>query len=567
MSTTLNTDHPVVKAGAGAAGFLDRRVSSNKFLKKNLGKVFPDHWSFMLGEVALYSFIVLLLSGTFLTLFFVPSQTEIIYNGSYEPLNGIKMSDAYASTLNISFDVRGGLLMRQIHHWAALLFVASVTVHLLRVFFTGAFRRPRELNWVVGTGLLTLALGAGFTGYSLPDDLLSGTGIRIVSGIVQSIPLVGTYVHFFLFGGEFPGTAIIPRLYTIHVLLIPGVILALITVHLMMVWYQKHTQFPGAGRTNDNVVGYPLFPVYTAKAGGVFFVVFGVCALLGAFATINPIWLYGPYTPSEITAGSQPDWYILFLEGALRIFPNWETNVLGYTFSWNVLIPAVVLPGIMFTVMALYPWIERWATGDGSEHNLLDRPRNAPVRTALGAMALSFYVLLVIGGSNDIIASNFEVSLNAVTRVLQVLVFVVPPLVFVFTKRICLSLQRRDRERLLHGDEAGIIKRLPHGEFIELHKPVDEEKIAVLKASRHSHYEPIDLGPEVDENGVKRKGLRKKKLQARLSRWYFADSVRPVTDEEIAEAHSHEAHPELPEHDAATAAEGTRELEHGHHDR
>jgi ubiquinol-cytochrome c reductase cytochrome b subunit len=565
MSTV--SPHPVHKAGAGAATFLDQRVSSNKFLKKNLGKVFPDHWSFMLGEVALYSFIVLLLSGTFLTLFFVPSQTEIIYNGSYEPLNGIKMSEAYASTLNISFDVRGGLLMRQIHHWAALLFVASVTVHLLRVFFTGAFRRPRELNWVIGTGLLTLALGAGFTGYSLPDDLLSGTGIRIVSGIVQSIPLVGTYLQFFLFGGEFPGTAIIPRLYTIHILLIPGIILALITAHLMMVWYQKHTQFPGPGRTNTNVVGFPLFPVYTAKAGGFFFIVFGLCALFGAFVTINPIWLYGPYTPSEITAGSQPDWYIGFLEGALRIMPNIEWNVLGYTISMNVLFPSVILPGIMFTLLGLYPWIERMATGDKSEHNLLDRPRNAPVRTALGAMALSFYGLLWIGGGNDLIADAFGLSLNAITRTLQVLIFVVPPIVFVITKRICLSLQRRDRDRLLHGDEAGIIKRLPHGEFIELHKPVDPAKIAVLKASRHSDYLPLEVGPEVDENGVKAKGLRGRKVRAAISRFYFADRVPPVTDEEIAEAHSHEAHPELPAHDAATAAEGVRELEHGHQDR
>src|SRR4051794_39701262 len=277
---------------------VDERFTIAAPLRRGLNKVFPDHWSFMMGEIALYSFIILLLSGTYLTFFFDASMGETTYHGRYELLRGVEMSRAYASTLDISFDIRGGLLMRQIHHWSALIFVASVSVHLLRVFFTGAFRRPREINWLIGVGLLTLAILEGFAGYSLPDDLLSGTGLRIASGIVEAIPVVGTYAYMFVFGGEFPGTAFIPRLYTVHVLLIPGIILALITAHLMMVWYQKHTQFPGPGRTEKNVVGFPLMPVYMAKAGGFFFIVFGVSALLGALVTINPIWAYGPYTPT-----------------------------------------------------------------------------------------------------------------------------------------------------------------------------------------------------------------------------------------------------------------------------
>ena len=321
----MTTTSPVEKAGGATATYVDERIGSNKFLSRNLGKVFPDHWSFMLGEIALYSFIVLLLTGVFLTLFFKPSMIEVIYDGSYVPLNGIKMSEAYASTLDISFDVRGGLLMRQIHHWAALIFVAAMAVHMFRVFFTGAFRKPREFNWVIGVALMTLALLAGFSGYSLPDDLLSGTGLRIARGIMQAIPVVGTWTAFLLFGGEFPGTDFIPRLYTVHILLIPGLILGLVTAHLMLVWTQKHTQFPGPGRTNDNVVGYPLLPVYMAKAGGFFFIVFGVIALIGGLVTINPIWVFGPYMPDQVSAGSQPDWYIGFLDGALRIMPNWET--------------------------------------------------------------------------------------------------------------------------------------------------------------------------------------------------------------------------------------------------
>ena len=362
-----------IERGIGATGsWVDERLRGAGFLKRTLNKVYPDHWSFMLGEIALYSFIVLLLSGTFLTLFYKPSMVEVVYEGSYVPLRGVEMSEAYASSVELSFDIRGGLLMRQIHHWAALLFIAAMVVHSLRAFFTGAFRKPRELNWLLGVGLLTLGLGAGFTGYSLPDDLLSGTGLRIAEGIMLAIPLVGTYVSYFIFGGDFPGSDFIPRLFTVHILLIPGIIIALITFHIFLVVVQKHSQWPGLGRTQHNVVGYKFFPIYMSKAGGFFFVVFGVLALLGGLAQINPVWLFGPYNPTQITAGSQPDWYIGFMDGALRAMPNWESNILGHTISWNILIPAVVVPGFAFTVYALYPFIERWVTGDKREHHVLD---------------------------------------------------------------------------------------------------------------------------------------------------------------------------------------------------
>ena len=304
------------------ANYVDERTGAAAWMKKNLQKVFPDHWSFMLGEIALYSFVILLLSGTFLTFWFDPSMRHVVYEGSYQPLKDVEMSAAYASALHISFDVRGGLLMRQIHHWAALIFAAAIVVHLLRVFFTGAFRKPREFNWILGVALLTLAIVEGFLGYSLPDDLLSGTGVRIAHAIIQSIPVVGTYLSFFAFGGAFPGEVFIPRIYIVHVLLLPGIFLALITVHLMLVWYQKHTQYPGPGRTEKNVVGYPLMPVYMAKAGGFFFIVFGVTAFLGAVASINPIWLYGPYTPGQISAGSQPDWYMGWLDGFCLLYTS-----------------------------------------------------------------------------------------------------------------------------------------------------------------------------------------------------------------------------------------------------
>ena len=534
---------PIEQVGGKGYTWVDDRVPASTFLKRNLNKVFPDHWSFMLGEIALYSFIILLLTGTFLTFWFKPSMTEIIYDGSYLPLNGVKMSEAYASTLDISFDVQGGLLMRQVHHWGALFFVGAISVHLLRVFFTGAFRKPREINWVIGVTLLTLALLEGFAGYSLPDDLLSGTGLRIAQGIMLSIPLVGTWMSSFVFGGEFPGIDFIPRLFTVHVLLVPGIILALITVHLMLVWYQKHTQFPGPGRTERNVVGFPLFPVYTAKAGGFFFVVFGVTALMSGLFQINPIWMYGPYVPDQVTSGSQPDWYIGWLEGGLRLMPNIEIPLWGNTLSINILVPAVILPGIIFTVMALYPWIEQWATGDRRFHNLLDRPRNVPTRTALGAMSLAFYGLLWVEGGNDIIARTFNLNVNAITWVMRVAIFVVPPLVFVATKRICLALQRRDRDKLLHGYESGVIKRLPSGEYYEVHRPLHRDHAAKL-AARHDP-QPLPAPPKTDDRGIKTPGYWHKSLQARMSRFFYGESIPAVTPAEIEAAREHGEHENL----------------------
>jgi len=502
------------RIAGNVAGYIDDRTGAAAWAKKNLTKVFPDHWSFMLGEIALYSFVILLLSGTFLTFWFDPSQQEVVYNGSYAPLSHVSMSASYASTLHISFDVRGGLLMRQIHHWAALIFMAAIVVHLLRVFFTGAFRKPREANWLIGIGLLTLGIVEGFLGYSLPDDLLSGTGIRIAEAIIQALPVVGSYLSFFAFGGAFPGHVFIPRIYIVHVLLLPGIFLALITVHLMLVWYQKHTQYPGPGRTEENVVGYPLMPVYMAKAGGFFFIVFGITAFLGAVASINPIWLYGPYTPGQISAGSQPDWYMGWLDGLVRMAPPLETHAFGHTISWNILIPGLIIPGILFTGMALYPFIESWITGDKKEHHLLDRPRNAPNRTALGAMSLSFMLIALANGGNDIIATHFHLTINGIMWFTRFGLFIVPPIVFIITKRICLSLQRADREIVLHGRETGRLVMTPEGEFIEVHAELTPEQ----KWTLTQHEQPIALSaPTADAHGTSSKAGLKGKLRARMS--------------------------------------------------
>ncbi len=523
------------RIAGSVANYVDDRTGAAKWMKKNLTKVFPDHWSFLLGEIALYSFVILLLSGTYLTFWFDPSQREVIYDGSYEPLAGVEMSAAYASTLDISFEIRGGLLMRQIHHWSALIFMAAIVVHLMRVFFTGAFRKPREFNWIIGVGLLTLGIVEGFLGYSLPDDLLSGTGVRIAQAIIQAVPVVGSYLSFFAFGGAFPGEAFIPRIYIVHVLLLPGIFLALITVHLMLVWYQKHTQYPGPGRTEKNVVGYPLLPVYMAKAGGFFFIVFGVTAFLGAVASINPIWLYGPYTPGQVTAGSQPDWYMGWLDGLVRMAPPLETYLFGYTISWNILIPGLIVPGIIFTGMALYPFIESWMTGDKREHHLLDRPRNAPNRTALGVMSITFMLVALINGGNDILATTFDLTINQMMWFTRIGIFVLPPIAFVVTKRLCLSLQRADRELVLHGRETGRLVMMPHGEFVEVHEPISAEKAWLL--TQHEQNPPLQL-EEFDAAGVRRPKALKNRLRARLSKAH-AVAVPKVTAEDLKEIEHH----------------------------
>jgi ubiquinol-cytochrome c reductase cytochrome b subunit len=535
-------------ATAIAANYIDERTSISGLVKELGRKIFPDHWSFMLGEVALYSFIVILLTGTFLTFFFQASMAEVTYDGTYLPLKGIDMSAAMNSTLHISFDIRGGLLMRQVHHWAALLFVASIGLHMLRIFFTGAFRKPRELNWVIGFVLFILAMAEGFTGYSLPDDLLSGNGLRIIDGLVKGLPVIGTWTSYLLFGGEFPGTEIVGRLYTLHILLLPAILVAALGVHLLLLVINKHTQFAGPGKTNDNVVGVPIMPVFAAKAGGFFFIVFGVIVLMASFFTINPIWEYGPYDPSPISAGTQPDWYIGFADGALRLVPsNWGFMIGPWTFSLNIVAPVVVL-GLFIVVVLIYPFVEGWVTGDKREHHIADRPRNAPTRTAIGAAGVTFYAVLWAAASSDLIATHFGLSIEGVIRSLQILLIVGPIIAYQAAKRVSLALQKKDREIALHGYESGRIVRLPGGEYIEVHEQLsDYERWRLLS---FEDYKPLMLRP--DAKGRISAGQRTRAL---LSNWFFEDRIAPVSATELEQSHG--------DHGAVEAGEG-HAVESGH---
>ncbi len=531
ISTELAPNRGARFTGA-AANYIDERTSISGLVKELGRKIFPDHWSFMLGEVALYSFVVILLSGTFLTFFFQPSMAEVTYGGSYVPLKGIQMSAAYSSALNISFDVRGGLLFRQIHHWAALLFIAAIGLHMLRVFFTGAFRKPREINWFIGFVLFILAMAEGFTGYSLPDDLLSGNGLRIIDGIIKGMPVIGTWTSYLLFGGEFPGTKLVAMFYSIHILLLPAILVAALGVHLLLMIVNKHTQFAGPGRTNENVVGVPIMPIFAAKAGGFFFVVFGVIVLIASFFTINPIWTYGPYDPSPVSAGTQPDWYIGFADGMLRLIPHgWEVVWLNHTYSFNIIVITVVLL-VFLGLVAFYPFIEGWITGDKREHHIADRPRNAPTRTAIGAAGVTFYAVLWAAASSDLMSTHFNLTIEGVILFLQVLFFLGPVLAFAITKRICLGLQKKDREIALHGFESGRIVRLPGGEYIEVHEQLDDYERWRLVS--FNEYTPLMVRPDAQGRISVTQRAR-----AALSRWFFEDRIAPVTKTDIERSAGH----------------------------
>lgn len=540
MSTaTLKEDNKQKPLGGrfigATANYLDERTSLSGLVKELGRKIFPDHWSFMLGEIALWAFVAVFLSGTFLTFFFQASMAPTHYTGAYAPLRGVEMTAAFESALRISWDIRGGLLVRQIHHWAALVFIAGIGIHMLRVFFTGAFRKPRELNWVIGFVLFILALAEGFTGYSLPDDLLSGNGLRIIDGMIKGLPLIGTWTSFLIFGGEFPGDDIVGRLYTMHILLLPLLVIAFIVLHLMLMVINKHTQFAGPGRTNDNVVGYPMMPVYMSKMGGFFFIVFGVIVLIASFFQILPFWDYGPYDPSPISAGTQPDWYIGFADGALRLAPPHLDVILGnFTLSLGIVIPVLVL-GLFIVVVAIYPFLEAWITGDKREHHIADRPRNAPTRTAIGVAGMIFYAVLWAAASSDLMATHFMLTMEGVIHALQALLFVGPILGYFVTKRICIALQKKDREIVLHGYESGRIVRLPGGEFIEVHQPVDVYDR--WKLIDYTSYEPLVVRPNAKGRIPWHQNLR-----SSISRWFYEDRLQPLTQAEIAAADAHQQH-------------------------
>jgi ubiquinol-cytochrome c reductase cytochrome b subunit len=486
--------------------------------------VFPTRWSQLFGHLAVFSFVVLLLSGVLLSLWFEPSMRQVVYDGGYAPLRGVPMSEAYASTLDISFEVRGGLLVRQIHQWASLVFVAALSAHLLRLFVTGAFRGWRRLSWLFVLTMLVLGIVEAYLGHLLPDDLLSGTSLRVTEGYLLGIPVVGTALAWLVYGGEFPGDDIIPILNAVHVFVLPIVVIGAFVGYLLT----TNRRARPAARSTATVAGDPVMRRHAARMGGLALLVFGVIVVMAATIQVNPVWLWGPADPAVATAGSQPPWYVGFLDGAVRLMPAWDPHVFGHELTLSVIVPVVILPGVVLGTLALYPWFEQYATRDRRHPDILDRPRNMPVRTGLAAAFVAFYVVLLIAGGNDIVARTLHLSVNAATRFLQVCVLVVPPLAFWITKRICLGLQLRDHDEVVHGRETGIITATPAGGFTESHKGLSPSAVEVRTA--HPDWTPIDRGAPTDANGVPNPSYQADRHRALLSRFYFSDVVRKPTE-------------------------------------
>lgn len=509
---------------------LAERIGNARVLGRRIGDVWaglrgrrvPSHWTNLFGVVTFASLAVLVLTGIWLMFFYTPSGDAATYTGSYAPLHGVESSKAFASTMWITFDVAGGRLIRQAHHWAALLLPASIVLQLVATFFTGAFRRPRRGMWVLLFLVFVSALAAGWSGYALPDDMLSGTGLRIVEGIVLGIPVVGTWLASVMFGGSFPGQ-IIENLYPLHVVVFPGALVVLVALRAVAAWRHRPMQFPGRGRTEQNVVGVPLVPTAAALAGGLFVLVAGLLVAISATVTVSPIWLYGPGDPGNAGAGSQPDWYTGFLDGALRLVPpGWEVVWFDRTWTLAILAPLGVV-GVFFLIVAAYPFLEEWVTGDSRDHHLLDRPRVAPTRTGIGVAGLVFSGVLWTAGGADIIATAFSLSIENVIATLQFALIVGPFVAFAVTRRVCLGLQRKDHDLLRHGFETGRIVRLPGGEYVDVHQPLDESeraRIAVPEALPAQDLRRIPLGAST----------LAQRLRARLQDFYLGGRIDAEPD-------------------------------------
>ncbi|HET9742654.1 MAG TPA: cytochrome bc complex cytochrome b subunit [Terriglobales bacterium] len=451
--------------------WFDSRLHLAKFVRKAVNHVFPDHWSFLLGEIAMYSFIILVITGAFLALFFNASAAKVVYHGSYAGLQGVHMSAAYKSAIDISFDVRGGLLVRQMHHWAALIFVCAIVTHIARIFFTAAYRRPREINWIIGLTLLLLALGNGYFGYSIPGDLLSGAGLRVAYSITISVPIIGPWLAYVFLGGNIPSDMTIPRMYGWHIFLVPALISILLGLHLGIIWRQKHTNYPGPRRTDATIVGSRLWPSYTAKSLGLFFLLFGLVALLGALVQIDPIWVYGPYDPAAASPGAQPDWYLGWIEGAMRMFPAVNLHF------WNWLVPEVFFPAFLFPCLVflalyLFPFFERFISLDRQPHNVLRLPYQQPFNTAFGCGAFIFFLTLLFAGSDDVIAVATGGSVVIIRAALRTAFFVAPPLTFALVYLLCKRKNRRSESAATLMAENPILEDEPTASALEFEKPV-----------------------------------------------------------------------------------------------
>lgn len=429
----------------------------------------PLRMASLLGVVSLACLVVLLLTGLLLMRWYDPSSDQVTYTGSYPLLQGVPVSRAYASVLHISWEVRGGLLVRQAHHWAALMLPASLMLQMLCTFFSGGFRRPRQWSWVLLSATFLLALAGGWSGYGLPGDLLAGTGLRIFQGILLGTPVIGTRATYLVFGGEFPGL-VLERLYWLHVAVVPVLLLLVLAARAVLAARRRPAQPAGPRSTEHVVVGLPV-RAWAARALGLFLVSCGVIGALAGAVTIAPVWRQGPASTGHAGAGSQPDWYTAFLDGGLRLVPpGWETTWFDGTIPWALLLPQAAVATFLVLV-TLWPFLEARLTRDRAEHHVLERPRDRPTRTAFGVAGLVFFCGLWLAGATDIVTTQLSIAFELQAVVLRTVVLLGPLVAFPVTRGLCQGLRAAEQERLLHGAKTGRIERDPGGGYSEIHRP------------------------------------------------------------------------------------------------
>ena len=418
---------------------LDQRVQLRGPTREAANKVFPANWSFLIGEVAAISFIVLVVTGIFLTLFYRASTDPVTYDGANEFFAGTTLPAAFESVVRLSDDIPGGLFMRRVHRAASHLFIASIVLHLLRIMLTGAFRRPREINSHIGIGLLTLAIGEGFLGYSLPYDSLAGTGLRVAYSIVLSIPYVGENVAFWVFGGEFPSGDIIPRFHALHVFVLPLLLSTLIAVHIAILVRQKHTQMPKPDVDGHRyIVGKPLWPGQFAESTTLLLFVGGLLVFTATFIPWSDVELLGPYIAGEVGNNAQPDWFMFWIDGLLRAIPAFEFTILGATFN-ALFLAGAVIPGILFGLLFAYPFIERKVYGLEGDWHVLTNPLDIPLRAAMVMGTFSFVLISSANATNDILSRMTGITIEDLVFFFRLAMLLGPPLlaggIYAYSKR------------------------------------------------------------------------------------------------------------------------------------
>lgn len=374
----------------------DERLDWNRFKARFLRKAFPVHPAFFLGEIALFSFVILVITGILLALTYEPSAQPVELEGNQVPA-------AYASVIE-NDRTPLGLLVRQVHHWAAHVMIAAAILHLLRIFFTGLYKKPREINWLVGLMLLVLAVFASFSGYLLPFDAFSVTATGIGYHIARSVPWIGPQLADFIFAGKFPATGTIPRFYAYHVILIPLLLMGLITLHLVILLKQQHSQAPSTRIYvgNRKILGVPLWPHQALLMTVLFLILSGSLFAVAGLFPVHPVAYYGP--PEPATPVVKPDWYWLWLYGALKLVPTWfDFEVFATTINPEN-VGGVLLPLLVVMLLVLLPFVDR----SREPVHFLEQPSAHPVRTSVGAGALAFFLVLMMAGYNEELAVSLE---------------------------------------------------------------------------------------------------------------------------------------------------------------